>query len=98
MGQSLLRPWPRLVQPRSTCNRGGSAKCLGQPDEQSFRSADVTEPIGVLVLDHFEAFQFCAVLAEPGERLVEVVHGKHDAQVAKTRSSGRCGDRRPPQA
>src|SRR5947209_12264091 len=80
----LLRPWPRLVQPRSTCNRGDSAEFLGQPDEQSFRSAEVAEPIGVLVLDHFAADQLCAVLAEPGERIVEVIHGKHDAEVAKS--------------
>src|SRR5437660_12768742 len=80
----LLRPWPRLVQPRSTCNRGDSAEFLGQPDEQSFRSADVAEPIRVLVLDHFEAFKLCAVLAEPDERLVDVVHGKHDAEVAQS--------------
>ena len=70
---------------------------MGQPDEQSFRSAEVAKPIRVLVLDHFEAFKLCAVLAEPGERLVEVVHGKHDAEVAKTRSLERSGDRRPPE-
>src|SRR5437762_5534712 len=80
----LLRPWPRLVQPRSTCNRGDSAEFLGQPDEQSFRSAEVAEPIRVLVLDHFEAFKLCAVLAEPDERIVDVVHGKHDAEVAQS--------------
>jgi hypothetical protein len=38
------------------------------------------------------------VLAEPDERLVDVVHGKHDAEVAKTRSLGRSGDRRPQEA
>ena len=52
---------------------------LGQPDEKSFRSADVAEPIRVLVLDHFAADKLCAVLAEPDERIVDVVHGKHDA-------------------
>src|SRR5207302_7889286 len=55
-----------------------------QPDEKSFRSADVAEPIRVLVLDHFEAFKLCTVLAEPDERLVDVVHGKHDAEVAQS--------------
>jgi hypothetical protein len=59
--------------------RGDSAECLGQPDEKSFRSADVAEPICVLVLDHLAADKLCAVLAEPGERIVDVVHGKHDA-------------------
>ena len=55
------------------------AEFFGQPDEKSFRSADVAEPIRVLVLDHFAADKLCAVLAEPGERIVDVVHGKHDA-------------------
>src|SRR2546421_9326224 len=81
----LFRPWPRLVQPRSTCNRGDSAEFLGQPDEKSFRSGDVAEPIRVLVLDHFEAFKLCAVLAEPDERIVDVVHGKKE--IAASRDS-----------
>jgi hypothetical protein len=28
--------------------------------------------------------QLCAVLGEPGEHLVDVVHGEHDAEVAET--------------
>ena len=55
------------------------AEFFGQPDEKSVRSADVAEPIRVLVLDHFAADKLCAVLAEPGERIVDVVHSKHDA-------------------
>jgi hypothetical protein len=51
---------------------------LGEPDEKSFGSADVAEPIRVLVLNHF-ADELRATLAEPGERLVDVVHGEHDA-------------------
>ena len=51
---------------------------LGEPDEKSFGAADVAEPIRVLVLDHF-ADELRAALAEPGERLVDVVHGEHDA-------------------
>src|SRR6185312_1844531 len=61
-----------------------SARFLGQPDEKPFRSANVAEPIYVLVLDHFAADKLCAVLAEPGECLVDVVYGKHDAQVAQS--------------
>ncbi len=37
-----------------------------------------------MVLDHFAADKLCAVLAEPGKRLVDVVHGKHDAEVAQS--------------
>jgi hypothetical protein len=32
-----------------------------------------------LVLDHFAADKLRAVLAEPGERIVDVVHSEHDA-------------------
>ena len=55
------------------------AEFFGQPDEKSFRSADVAEPIRVLVLDHFAADKLRAVLEESGEHIVDVVHGKHDA-------------------
>jgi hypothetical protein len=56
---------------------------LGEPDEKPFRPADVAEPIRVFVLDHF-ADELRAALAEPGERLVDVVHGEHDAEVAES--------------
>ena len=55
------------------------AEFFGQPDEKSFGSADVAEPIRVFVLDHFAADKLCAVLAEPGDHIVDVFHGKHDA-------------------
>ena len=55
-----------------------SAEFLGEPDEKSFGPTDVAEPIHVLVLDHL-ADELRAVLAEPGERIVDVVHGEHDA-------------------
>lgn len=64
-------------------DRRSSAELLGEPDEKSFRSADVAEPICVFVLDHVAADELRAVLAEPGERLVDVVHGEHDPQVAE---------------
>jgi len=60
-----------------------SAEFLGEPDEKAFGPADVAEPIGVFVLDHFAADELRAVLSEPGERLVDVVHSEHDAQVAE---------------
>ena len=53
-------------------------KLLGEPDENSFGAPDVAEPIRVFVLDHF-ADERCAASAEPGERIVDVVHGEHDA-------------------
>src|SRR5258706_1397719 len=51
---------------------------LGKPDEKSFGAPDVAEPILVFVLDHF-ADEFRAAFAEPGERIVDVLHGEHDA-------------------
>ena len=56
-----------------------SAEFLREPDEKSSGAPDVAESIRVLVLNHFAADKLRAVLAEPGERLVDVVHGEHDA-------------------
>ena len=54
------------------------AEFLGESDEKPFRPADVAEPIRVFILDNF-AHELRAALAEPLERLVDVVHGEHDA-------------------
>ena len=54
------------------------ADLLGQADEESFGPADVAEPIHVLVLNHV-ADELRAALTEPGERIVDVLHGEHDA-------------------
>ena len=51
---------------------------LGKPDENSFGAPDVAEPIRVFILDHF-ADELRAAFAEPGERIVDVLHGEHDA-------------------
>ena len=51
---------------------------LGKPDENSFGAPDVAEAIRVFVLDHF-ADELRAAFAEPGERIVDVLHGEHDA-------------------
>src|SRR5574341_959574 len=56
---------------------------LGEPDENSFGTPDVAEPIHVLILDHF-ADELRAAFAEPDERIVDVFHGEHDAQVAES--------------
>ena len=55
---------------------------LGQPDENALGASDVAEPIHVFVLDYF-VDELRAVVPEPGERVVEVVHGEHDTQVAQ---------------
>src|SRR5438876_753854 len=60
-----------------------SADLLGQPDENALGASDVAEPIHVFVLNYL-ADELRAVLAEPGERIVEVVHGEHDPQVAQS--------------
>jgi hypothetical protein len=59
-------------------SRRASTEFLGEPDEQSFGPPDVAEQIRVIVLDHF-AHELRAALAEPGERIVDVLHGEHDA-------------------
>src|SRR5260221_12830857 len=56
---------------------------LGEPDENSFGAPDVAESIRVFVLDHF-ADELRAAFGEPGERIVDVVHGEHDAQVTQS--------------
>src|SRR5882672_10248876 len=58
-----------------------SAEFLGESDEKPFRPADVAEPIRVFILDYV-AYELRAALAEPFKRLVDVVHGEHDAEVA----------------
>lgn len=58
-----------------------AAERLRQSDENPFRPADVAEPIRVLVLHHFA--DELRSLAESGERVVEVAHGEHGAQIAE---------------
>src|SRR5437868_15064490 len=60
-----------------------SAQFLREPYGKSSGPADVAEPIRVSVLDHL-ANELRAVLGEPAEHLVDVVHGEHDAQIAES--------------
>ena len=61
------------------CSSGSlRPELLGKPDEKSFGAPDVAEPIRVFVLNHF-ADELRAAFAEPGERIVDVLHGEHDA-------------------
>ena len=54
---------------------------MGESDEKPFRPTYVAKPIRVLILDYF-AYELRAAFAEPFKRLVDVVHGEHDAEVA----------------
>jgi hypothetical protein len=60
--------------------RSGSLlpELLGEPDENSFGPPDVAEPIHVFILGHFTD-ELRAAFAEPGERIIDVLHGEHDA-------------------
>src|SRR5439155_27201726 len=51
--------------------------------EDALGASDVAEAIHVFVLDHF-VDELRAVLAEPGERIVEVIYGEHDAEIAES--------------
>src|SRR3954471_21581482 len=62
---------------------GGSAEFLGEADEKSLGPPDVADPVHVFVLNHF-VNELCTVFAKPGERIVDVVDGEHDPQVAKS--------------
>jgi uncharacterized protein len=53
-----------------------TSELFGEPDENPFGAPDVAEPIRVLIPDHF-ADELRAALAEPGERIVDVLHGEH---------------------
>nr|WP_256327625.1 hypothetical protein [Nitrosospira sp. Nl5] len=54
---------------------------MGESDEKTFRPSDVAKSIRVFILDYF-AYKLRAALAEPFKRLVNIVHGEHDAEVA----------------
>ena len=60
--------------------RSGSLlpELLGEADENPFGTPDIAEPIDVFVPDQLTD-EFRAMLAEPGERIVDVFHGEHDA-------------------
>src|SRR5947209_12484182 len=60
-----------------------SPELLGKSDEEPFRTADVAEQISIFIPDYF-AYELRAALAESFKRLVDVVHGEHDAEIAKS--------------
>src|SRR5690606_29272186 len=61
---------------------------LSETDENSFGTSDVTEPIDVFVIDDLVDHRRAA-LSEPGEGVIEVIDGEHDAQVSQ-RVHGSC--------
>jgi hypothetical protein len=63
------------------------------PDEQSSERSQIAELVRVFVLDHFGAEKLRAVLGEPSERVVEVVHGEHDANRESSSRLWATGDR-----
>jgi hypothetical protein len=71
---------PAIWLPQDKLRLRGDAlpELLGEPDEQSFGTADVAEPIRLLVLNHF-AYELRAALGESGKRLVDVLHSEHHA-------------------
>src|SRR5262245_24906673 len=71
--QGRIRSWPEL---------------LGEPDENAFGTTDVAEPVDVFVIDDFIAHRRTQ-LAEPGERVIDVLDGEHDAQIPQ-RVDGGC--------
>src|SRR5689334_7951599 len=60
-----------------------SAEFLGKSDEKPFRPSDIAEAIRVLVPDYL-ADELRAARAESFKRLVDVINGEHDAQVAES--------------
>src|SRR5690606_13573043 len=66
-----VRRAPRLISSGSL-----RLELFGQPDYNFLGAPDVAEPIFVFVLDHF-ADEPRAASAEPGERVVDVLHGEH---------------------
>src|SRR4051812_39159486 len=67
---------PNAGAPRLWCRR--LAEFLGESDEKPFRPGNVAEPIRVFIT-HYFAYELRAALVELLERLVDVVHGEHDA-------------------
>jgi len=53
---------------------------LGEANENSFGTPDIAKSVDVFIVDDF--IDHCRPeLAEPGESVVDVLDGEHDAQV-----------------
>ena len=60
-----------------------NARFLCQPGKISFGTQNVTESMHVLILNYL-AHDLRTEFAEPGERIVDVLHGQHDSQGIKS--------------
>src|SRR6266480_2056962 len=93
----LMTPMLRFSTLTSHGIRSGSLlpELLGEPDENPFGTPDVAEPINVFILDHF-ADELRTACAESDKRIVDVLHGEQDAQVAESvhRGAAVIGDHR----
>lgn len=83
----IRHPFPHAGIQRVRClnayeSRHRSAELLREPNEEPFRTPDVAKAICIFVLDHF-ADELSAALAEPGERVVDVLDGEHGALIAE---------------
>jgi hypothetical protein len=71
----MAAPLPLLIAERQV---DPLSELLGQSDEDAFRSADVTEPILILVLHHLTN-ELGTTSAQAGNDILDVVNGEHDA-------------------
>ena len=55
-----------------------AARVVGRAHENAFGTPDVAEPRHVFIPNYF-AHELLAAFAEPDERMVDVLHGEHDA-------------------
>ena len=76
------RPSFQRLRFHGVLSRRQLPQLLGEPDENSFGTPDVAEPVDVFVIDDFIDDRRTE-LAEPGERVVDVLDGEHDAQVSQ---------------
>src|ERR687887_545020 len=86
---SMFTSPPRLRYPVGYADAAaaGSADLFCQPNQNALGAPHAAEAIHVFVLDHF-VDELRAVLVEPGKRIVEVVHGEHDAEIAESVDRG----------
>jgi hypothetical protein len=75
--------WGFIPEPISNRSASHSVEFLGESYEKAFWSADVAESIRILIPDYF-TYKLCAALPKFAKRLVDVVHGEHDAEVAQS--------------
>jgi hypothetical protein len=75
-------PWFSTLTFHGILPGGLLPELLGEPDENSFRTPDVAEPVDVFVIDDFINHRRTE-LTEPGEGVVDVLDCEHDAQVSQ---------------